>query len=113
MNFGEPAPVKNEKSQSICDSLLKKTSSDVVKHLIKERRKFGIKKYGTELMSHNGRDMKKDLLEEILDALVYCEGVIIEEGADYLLSNSSKILEVLVEHLYKRLQEKSVSLKKK
>ena len=107
MNFGNPIPTKNEKSRPVCTSLIEKSSSDIVKFLIGERRKFGIEKYGTELMSHNGRNMKKDLLEELIDALVYCEGVIIEEGKDYLLSNSAKILETMVEHLYERINNEN------
>lgn len=35
------------------------------------RGKYGQEKYGTKLQPHNGRDWRKDLFEELLDAMVY------------------------------------------
>lgn len=45
---------------------------------IQDRRKLGIKRYGTALQPHNGRDMLRDAYEEALDLAVYLKGVLVE-----------------------------------
>lgn len=39
---------------------------------------LGVARYGTGLQAHNGRDMMRDLYEELLDACVYIRGVMAE-----------------------------------
>lgn len=47
-----------------------------------ERKRIGIERYGVALQAHNGRDMLRDLYDELLDACVYIRGVIAErDGA--------------------------------
>lgn len=41
--------------------------------LMRERREFGIAKYGTPLQRGNGRDHHADLVQELLDALAYAQ----------------------------------------
>jgi hypothetical protein len=53
----------------ISDSLIKKMS---------DRDSYGVEKYGTRLQPHNGRSFIKDLLDELLDAIVYAEGALYE-----------------------------------
>lgn len=64
----QPLPVTNDypdiQSQVIAD--------------IEKRRQVGISRYGTALQPHNGRDMLLDLYEELMDALIYTKGVMIE-----------------------------------
>jgi hypothetical protein len=45
---------------------------------LKTRAEHGQKKYGTFLMSHNGRDGMMDLYQELLDAVMYIRQLIEE-----------------------------------
>ena len=45
---------------------------------MEDRRQTGIKKYGTPLQAHNGRDALIDLYQELLDAVVYTRQLILE-----------------------------------
>lgn len=45
-----------------------------------ERRRLGIKRYGTSLQAHNGRIACRDLREELLDALAYSEQEAVERA---------------------------------
>lgn len=64
----QPKPKKN-KLPAVWDLVLKD---------IKERDDFGIKKYGTRLQPHNGRDVLQDAYEEALDLVVYLRQAIYE-----------------------------------
>jgi len=44
-----------------------------------DRDEYGLIKYGTRLQPFNGRNFKQDAISELLDALVYIEGMIYEE----------------------------------
>lgn len=43
------------------------------------RAKMGIRKYGTPLRAHNGRDALNDLYQELLDAVMYIKQLIMEQ----------------------------------
>lgn len=45
------------------------------------RRALGIKRYGTALKAHNGRDALVDLYEELLDAVMYAKQAIVERDS--------------------------------
>ena len=45
---------------------------------IYERSRFGLKKYGTRLMTHNGRDPLWDSYQEALDLAMYLRQAILE-----------------------------------
>ncbi len=47
--------------------------------LILERLNLGIERYGTPLQPFNGRDARRDLIEELLDALFYVTQLYLEE----------------------------------
>lgn len=49
---------------------------------IEERRQLGIRRYGTALQPHNGRDALLDLYEELLDACMYIKQCIVERDGD-------------------------------
>lgn len=51
---------------------------DMVIQDMQKRLSVGIQRYGTGLQAHNGRDMLKDLYDELMDACVYIKGVIYE-----------------------------------
>jgi hypothetical protein len=63
--------------------------------MLDERRQFGIKKYGTALMTFNGRDFVKDLMEELVDALQYAAGWKLER--EQLLRLLAEMFEVIAE----------------
>lgn len=52
--------------------------TDAVMDDLNERRVMGVKKYGTELKSHNGRDPLIDAYQEALDLCLYLKQAIIE-----------------------------------
>jgi hypothetical protein len=45
---------------------------------IRERRDIGIQRYGSALMTHNGRDAVQDAIEEAVDLAVYLKQVALE-----------------------------------
>jgi hypothetical protein len=48
---------------------------DTVTKKMADRDNYGLQKYGTRLQPHNGRNFCNDAIDELLDALVYLEGV--------------------------------------
>lgn len=48
--------------------------------LLEARKQLGLTRYGSLLQAHNGRDARRDLVEEIVDALVYARQLIEEQG---------------------------------
>ncbi len=50
----------------------------IVMQDMQARHEIGIKRYGTPLQPHNGRDMLRDAYEEVLDLAVYLRGAIYE-----------------------------------
>ena len=67
-NTKQPKPIKND-NPAVWDLVLKD---------IKERDKFGFKKYGKRLQPFNGRNVLFDLYQELLDAVVYIRQAIYE-----------------------------------
>jgi hypothetical protein len=51
---------------------------DALIALIEERKQLGIQRYGSPLMTHNGRDSVRDATEEALDLTVYLMQVAME-----------------------------------
>lgn len=47
---------------------------------LQARSDFGIRKYGTPLQSHNGRDALMDSYQEALDLVMYLKQAIMERG---------------------------------
>jgi len=69
LSVKEPEPVKNELP----------AIWDLVMQDIKDRDQFGEKKYGTRLQPFNGRNVLKDLYQELLDSVVYVRQLIYEQ----------------------------------
>lgn len=51
---------------------------DALIRLIEERKQLGIQRYGSPLMTHNGRDAGRDAVEEALDLTAYSMQVAME-----------------------------------
>lgn len=66
----QPAPVIGR--ASVTDAIVKDMT---------DRREHGIKKYGTELMTNNGRDALVDAYQEALDLVVYLKQELMERDA--------------------------------
>lgn len=64
----QPAPVANQHPPIV---------PQVIADL-EARMALGIQRYGLALQPENGRDMLRDLYEELLDACVYIRGVLAE-----------------------------------
>ncbi len=54
---------------------------DAVMEDMQFRRQHGITKYGTELLTHNGRDALVDAYQEALDLVVYLKQELMERDA--------------------------------
>lgn len=46
---------------------------------MRARHDMGVRKYGTPLQAHNGRNPLQDLFEEVMDALAYSTQALVEE----------------------------------
>lgn len=66
----QPAPVVGQ--QSVTDAVIADLNT---------RREHGIKKYSTELMTHNGRDAMVDAYQEAIDLAVYLKQELMERDA--------------------------------
>lgn len=58
----QPMPTVSEKSRDVQGSLIE---------MVRERRQLGIQRYGSPLMTHNGRNALQDALEEAVDLSAY------------------------------------------
>lgn len=54
-------------------------SDEDIKRALEARAAAGVKKYGTPLRTHNGRDAREDAVQELLDALMYLAQAEMEE----------------------------------
>lgn len=57
---------------------------DLVIEELTDRKKFGLRKYGTPLQAWNGRRASRDALDEVLDLAVYLRQMIQEEDGNLL-----------------------------
>ena len=69
----QPPPTESKESRVILDLVLEDFCTKAV---------FGMEKYGTMLMSHNGRDALIDLYEELIDACLYLRQAILERDGE-------------------------------
>lgn len=58
----QPMPTTSEQSRDVQQELVR---------MVQERRQLGIQRYGSPLMTHNGRDALQDALEEAVDLAAY------------------------------------------
>jgi len=66
-------------------------SNEKIKKMINDRIDVGAKKYGDHLDVNDGRDWLQEMLEELLDGIVYavCELLKIKENRDVKLENTN------------------------
>jgi hypothetical protein len=68
----QPKPEPTADSQSVTDAVI----ADMV-----QRREHGVRKYGVELMTNNGRDALLEIYQELLDATMYTKQLLMERDA--------------------------------
>lgn len=76
-SHSQPKPVRDIRSRSVTDAVI----ADM-----QFRRGQGIQKYGTELLSHNGRDSLVDAYQEALDLAVYLKQCLMERAGQLTTS---------------------------
>jgi len=69
----EPSPTQTKESIEVVPLVLKD---------IEDRMVFGIRKYGTPLMTHNGRDALADAYQESLDQTIYLRQLLAERDGE-------------------------------
>jgi hypothetical protein len=69
----QPKPVRGEFSESVTDAVM----ADLIK-----RRETGVKKYGIELLSFNGRDALLEAYQESLDLTMYLKQALMERDTN-------------------------------
>jgi hypothetical protein len=77
----QSAPDANADGPDVWAALIARNSSGALLYAMSERRDLGIARYGTPLRPHNGRDVNRDLREELLDALAYAAQRAMERDA--------------------------------
>lgn len=75
-----PEPTKTRPGDQPLPIAGQECVQDALIALIRERRDLGVQRYGSALMTHNGRDAGRDALEEALDLTVYLMQVRMEEA---------------------------------
>jgi hypothetical protein len=68
----QPQPTRQDVSESVTNAVI----ADM-----EERRRHGIKKYNTELLTFNGRDALTDAYQESLDTTMYLKQMLMERDA--------------------------------
>ena len=89
-----PTPGTGDVWQSVIDRLPPGRLRDACV----ERRAFGLKKYGTVLQANNGRDWRKDALQEALDLIAYSAqgGMEDDPEATAILIRAAELAEMLL-----------------
>ncbi len=77
--LGQQMPSVSNNSTAILPWLIEHYElSKQVADLLRQRNAIGLQRYGTVLMSYNGRDALQDAIEEIADSIQYLAQVVIE-----------------------------------
>jgi hypothetical protein len=79
LSIPEPLPIPNN-SQSIHDLVIEDLGDNHLVKDIRDRKQFGLDKYGTILQVCNNRNALKDAFQEVLDCIVYLKQACLESG---------------------------------
>lgn len=77
-------PVTNFDSRDVLDDLIATHSfagpllTLELKEQLEDRVSLGVRKYGTRLQSHNGRDVVMDVRQELLDGIMYSHQAVMQ-----------------------------------
>lgn len=70
-------PTEQEGSEDVLESLKHVLTADVYEQL-EQRVALGVKKYGSRLKTLNGRDVRMDCRQELLDGIMYAQQGLLE-----------------------------------
>ena len=111
-NTPEPSPINSDDTQpALWDLVIAdfefgflgcQDYKDGILELMRNRHRFGIKKYGVPLKVKNGRNFLNDSIQENLDILPYLKGILCEEKRSYQ--------RWLIEEAYRSAQESIILL---
>lgn len=83
----QPLPVPNDGPSmhdlviaDLEDWAVASSEAETVRALLAERKRIGLERYGSVLQARNGRNARRDLLEELADAVVYGRQIQEEDG---------------------------------
>jgi hypothetical protein len=101
-------PIVTEQSQDVFNDLCKQTDfgglpliSEELKDRLAARIDFGERKYGSRLMTYNGRDVLVDIDQEILDGIQYShQGVMQGHRVAHIRNILIKAAAALTEYRY-------------
>lgn len=105
--FGRPQPDPKREGQPVTAALLqwlKETKlsleqQEQIRSVIEQRRQYGLKKYGQELYSNDGRDDVIDAVQELANLLQYSYKAKMNGRVEELLEQLSPLLSALNELL--------------
>lgn len=104
----QPDPVPTERSASVTDWLLERLAEvgadPVVAELVRARREQCRERYGTELMTHTGRDVVADRVQEAVDLMLYTAQDQME--GTYERPGNMWAMVALIERLAARMEER-------
>ncbi len=76
----QPEPPPKPAKGDLWMSVISQEADPGLCELFEARRQMGIEKYGTPLQAKNGRNAANDLMQELLDGIVYAEQVMVESA---------------------------------
>ena len=104
----QPRPTTSAQSRAVLPSALitcAQTHYSIARRLcdaLTARADLGVARYGTPLLTHNGRDAIRDLREELLDAIMYAtqaqlEGRLTEDQAQEIIDGLARAYQITQE----------------
>ena len=97
-----PEPSPEDAEGDVIAEVIAREEGGVLEPLLRDRRVFGLAKYGKPLARGNGRDHLRDSLDELLDAMAYAHA-----ADDWDLYDSSRRAAVVA---IRKIQAKEVKL---
>lgn len=82
----QPLPTEQEGSVDVLASLKGILTDDLYEQLA-QRVELGVKKYGSRLKTLNGRDVRMDCRQELLDGIMYAQQGYLEEKIPIYIRN--------------------------
>jgi hypothetical protein len=90
----QQAPTRRPDSVEVWPTLFDYADTPEVRAAMEARHAFGVAKYGQPLVTFDGRDTKTDLLQELLDVMVYERKLQLEQRAP-IMPMPTELMELL------------------
>lgn len=94
----QPTPIRRDDLTPAWDNVIRyaetKRCNEILIADMRDRRQFGLDKYGTLLTAYNGRNHLVDAYQEVLDLLAYLSNTLVEKGVfDAALRDEADLLD--------------------